>query len=1340
MEALPSLPPGVRGLVQGVLVLEVQALEGVEADEVWVKFYGAQRAEQVKLQCKVIYAIRSPKEVFVGYLEDMKELRVEVVQKGRAIGRAAVDFGPYISTQAEPLQLQGKFPICQEDEIGDVVIAAYTDFETWEEELARTGLAPETSLGEAEKPFPTANFAGNLEIVRIPRSALRRIDRPAPKAENPSKSSSISQSQLIESLQKRGETLRKLMAAREKVPETVQEETSPGKSIPLLPLPTIKHLKLQVQSLTVLDSSLVQSRVLVLDCSIPSLSLQPGLKLSQAAQNRYEGTTPLSIETFHLQHKGGSGNVYVYEHESWHSVNVGNIGGLANSAVTFRMQVEREEVGRGEVRWAAVLAAPGRVYSTVVALKASGLGKGGKAGEVGLLSVRFELLVEAAEKEVLVPLRTAHFPLTQEFPLSQANVSDGVSETEPRPVPLGTAVHPVAYQLFLFLANAYQLDPRPDCTPRNLFLRYKSLFDSEFITTPVLWEWQDSLPFNHTLIVPVLPSDKVITRMSTGRLNIEVWDKYTANENELLGLVALPLGAFVETLKAGSVLGSVYPVIAVDDYRAVHSFQRDRDVGYLRVCMALGTSAQVQRLNDRYQQPKKQKAVLEAAVTVPISRAESAVQTIVAAKAVERPPIQPTPAKLTESLESIGDIAAFLNRKSTETLPPIPPKPETQPIPFSNSPQPSKALQESLDIDKTLAKLSIQLADINLEEALQASDVFSRDCLHREAFISLLESLGLGLSPKELAVVSDYILSVSEMSTFRKIRHCDILSALKIAPKRRMGIKHVFTLKLAELSSCLILGLLPSLSAYLRVQFPLDDGSYESSLLGEAANQSLSLVSTHTCTVYEGQRLEDYMAEGTSGVEVWLCKNEKRSETQVLGKALLPVEEVLELAGSSGQIARTLCLYADQNPHIGSFPADIIGKIRCCVSYSQEKTFESPGTTSEVPWGRRITHETPLSSPSLLTLSVLSASSLHRGLDYYSSQGVDLGPWLQGYVRVSLFHESEELRQRLEDVNTRVVEGRGKLSFQQRFQLEVSLEKEVLDYIRNETAFFELVLKVSGEELIFGALTIPLLPILLNGVSGEFSLLNKYGQHMGNLCLVLSLNKEDIRLGTDFPTQIPPIPSHIDEITKAPTPLLPSEDPPIPTKQANSEEIEPLVKLLLSVETGLRIGSFLFSTEAIYPYLKVIWQGRKVAHSAPAQTTTYPAWDFSHTLEVFEYEELRGKSLVIETAYRLSEEDREVTLGSTEIDLNPLLKLQDISGWYQVLHRSAPAGQLKVRISPLDLKPIFSNSSLLTQKPSRPIDQFLTTRDEDLRALHTAKMQALDQLTVTLQQKYKLAV
>jgi len=349
MEALPSLPPGVRGLVQGVLVLEVQALEGVEADEVWVKFYGAQRAEQVKLQCKVIYAIRSPKEVFVGYLEDMKELRVEVVQKGRAIGRAAVDFGPYISTQAEPLQLQGKFPICQEDEIGDVVIAAYTDFETWEEELARTGLAPETSLGEAEKPFPTANFAGNLEIVRIPRSALRRIDRPAPKAENPSKSSSISQSQLIESLQKRGETLRKLMAAREKVPETAQEETSPGKSIPLLPLPTIKHLKLQVQSLTVLDSSLVQSRILVLDCSIPSLSLQPGLKLSQAAQNRYEGTTPLSIETFHLQHKGGSGNVYVYEHESWHSVNVGNIGGLANSAVSFRMQVEGEEVGRVEV-------------------------------------------------------------------------------------------------------------------------------------------------------------------------------------------------------------------------------------------------------------------------------------------------------------------------------------------------------------------------------------------------------------------------------------------------------------------------------------------------------------------------------------------------------------------------------------------------------------------------------------------------------------------------------------------------------------------------------------------------------------------------------------------------------------------------------------------------------------------------------------------------------------------------------------------------------------------------------------------------------------------------------
>jgi hypothetical protein len=630
----------------------------------------------------------------------------------------------------------------------------------------------------------------------------------------------------------------------------------------------------------------------------------------------------------------------------------------------------------------------------------------------------------------------------------------------------------------------------------------------------------------------------------------------------------------------------------------------------------------------------------------------------------------------------------------------------------------------------------MRLADMDLEAALQVADVFNSESLHREAFISLMDRLKIGLTSDELYCLSDYILRVSDLSTFRKMRHCDILSALKIAQKRKMCVKHIFTVTLEEISSCKILGFLP-VSAYLRVRFPLDDCSYESSLLGQASSQSLSLTSTHSCTVSQGQKLEDYMS--IDGLEIWLCKNEKRSETQVLGKALLPVEEVVELAENGERMTRTLCIYADYNPDIVSFPADIIGKIHCHIVYSEAQTFDPPGTTSEVPWGHRISSEVQIPTSSLLSLSILSASSLQRGLDYYSDQGVNLGPWLQGYVRVSLFHESEELRRRLEDVNTRVVDGKGSLHFQQRFQLEVVLEADVLEYIRKRTAYCELVLKAPEGELVFGALNIPLLPILLSDIRGEFSLQNIYGQHMGTLNIVLSLNKEDIRLGTELPTSIPLTPAHIEEPTKVPTPLPPPQQL-LPVKQADCEKPKPLVKLLIAIEAGLRIGSFLFSAETICPYLKLFWQGREVASSSPAQATTYPSWDFAHIQEVFNYDQLREKSLVVEAAYKPSKEGKEVSLGLTEVDLTPLLQFQDISGWYQVLHREAPAGQLKVRISPLDLESVLTVSNLRTQKPIMAVNPLLANDDEDLMAVHTAKMQALDQLTATLRQKYKLAV
>ena len=608
-------------------------------------------------------------------------------------------------------------------------------------------------------------------------------------------------------------------------------------------------------------------------------------------------------------------------------------------------------------------------------------------------------------------------------------------------------------------------------------------------------------------------------------------------------------------------------------------------------------------------------------------------------------------------------------------------------------------------------------------------DTFNTGHIHREALLSLFERLNLDIPTKELLFFSDYILSTFPESNFRKIRHCDILSALKIPSKhKKSNKKHIFTLQISDLQCCKIMRFFPNLSIYLRIQFPTDTVSYESPLLSQDETQNLGLVSTHSVVVSKEKTVENELEMGGNGLVAWLCKNEKRSETQIIGKAFLPLEEIVDLAGNGGKINRILCIYTDFNPEIGSFPADIIGKIRCNLSYKCEDTYEAPGNASEVPWSRRVVTEVPLVQPSLVTFTVLSVTNLTRGIDYYLSEGAMLSFPLTAYLQISLFHEDSDLKQRLDDLVTRLERGNEELHFQQRFQLEMDLDAAVLDYIKRKSACCEMIVKTNNGELLFGTAIIQLFPMLLSDVDGEFPLLNQYGQYMGSLKLAFSLNKEDRSSGLQ-PSLPPP-----KSIEKQPIPPpLPATPPPV-VLQTPSPPPQSYLKLLISIESGLRIGSFLLMQQPIYPYLKLIWKGKVVACSTPAQATTYPSWDFTHVLEVVSTEEVRDGAVTVEAFHRRGDGE-EGRLGSTAVDLKPLMKTEEISGWYQVLHLEAPAGQLKIRIAAI--QPSHKSTFLPTKKPA---NQLITTDDADLIALHTAKMQALVAATVTLQQKYRLAV
>ena len=1387
-ETMVSLPPGVAGRIHGTLTVQVGdvTLGSIpnRAVTVRVLFFGEDRGTVVRLEDAephiARYAVRSSEELFGKYLRDMQQLYLELAEggEGRVVGRAVVDLAPFLGKNACELAVQGRFPVLshtkKSTKIGEIEVSIQTDFSPpktngTQRNLLGTFQQAEGKVHSDQSPpnaadqlglflsprqdeeIPTGHFPGVAETVKVPKSALKKIDRPTVKIPVLSSDSPSAE------------------------PSDNRQQTPSVLSLPVYrsPLPSIRHLKLVVTTLTVNDPATVKDRSLSLECLLPSPTQEPGVTTQQAAQNKYLPANVISVhhDTITIQHKGGVANVYDFKHESLHKVEIdeGCVGTLANQPIRFKLMLgqrrgKEEEIARGDVMWESLLTAPGFVYPVAIDLMPSALGDMRKprkaaysvrSGALGQLMVRFELLPEARYQPVEVPevrpKAESHRDFEQTKKTESAQLLPNASQTSTIP-----SVR--TYQLYLFIEGAGQLEARADSTARSPFVRYKPFLETEPLTTPVLWDWKESMRFDHMLLVPIAPSEKLIARMKTTRLNLEVWDKKSANENELLGLVPLPLLLFAEALERNAVglPGSIYPLIGVDEYRGITSPAKQRDVGYLRVCLALGSQGQIQRLMERHKAPaakqKQEPKQTPKGHTEEAGTSTADIPFTLAAEPPRKPPVQ-----VSDSMESIGDIAALLNRKanlpaeSPKSVPP--PVPEVKPV-FTREqrvaePPPLNGQQVR---DELLQQLSLERID--LDDELRLVDEFNRGFIHSESFARLLEKLRIGFTRAELSALVDFILSKSEKSTSRQLYHSDILSALELSPKRALNTRHKFEVTFTELTACKIMNMLPDKSVYVRYQFPIDTSTCESALLHKHENQSLDLKSTHYCTVAPGHDLSACIPSTVSGLTVWLCKNQERSETQILGKAVLSSEELLDLARDGGRMSRVLCLYADQNRTINSFYSEIIGKLRCVVRYSQEKTSDLPGVSSasDTAVQRHTITETSLSKEAVLTVFVTAATDLDRGLKYYrDTRGLVLNGGLRTYARVSLFHEMGKAGDELmSELCTKVVPWSESITFSQRFQAELRLTEAVLGYIQTKTALVELV-AVHGEdeELVFGTVCVSLLPLLLNSVKGEFALMNDYGQYMGCILLALSLHKDDIRAGAgvyDPKPEVYSIPANDHEQMQST-----NEEPISVSLTEAASQDSPISKLLITLESGIRIPAPK-SGQPPNPYAVLTWKGEEIATSPPAIRSSNPEWAFSHSLSLYpaDLQSLHTFPLTVALFHKPLDGSREELLGKADIPLSPLLFPggdSDISGWYHATLREAPAGQVKVHISPsIPLSDIYtpSASQALPSSYQRKIasklrdmdDTLSRTHDSDLHALHTEKMQALDTLTAQLNTKF----
>lgn len=551
---------------------------------------------------------------------------------------------------------------------------------------------------EPTKPTPSVDPGYKPGIY--PTSYLSTIPENPPKAHPTKPDLPPTESQEWQRMQEKGDALRERMfnalgglptfGDETLVLDNVKENeaTIANLEIPLDPMavphPTeqttcfsdikeMRYLKLSITTLTILtEKASYLDKHLYLECIIPIPS-----------------QTPANIihDSLKINHKGCLENIFKFSHESMHEINTmqeGIFSKLSAHGIKFKAWISDNkggnvEFGRGEVQWEKVMLASGFQHSAVVEMwkieTAKTVGRGGRMQQpaapqqtspVGRLSITLELLQgdddQRKEPSVAIPSIPAALVTAPQQPVIQ----------QPPP-----QVVVKSYQLYLNIDSASQLFQREDGAGRNVFITYKTFPDFESISTPVQWNYIEKTKIDHKMIFPVTNADAA--KLQAACLVLEVWDKVDPSKDELMGLVKLPLKLFGLALETLSFVNCVYPVTAYDEFRPIHNLRSGKDIGYLRICLAMGTSSQVHRLNLTHtqqgnlpQSPNRQKLPSDQSPQQkPLDqspskndRKEAPIPTSSPDQPVEtREEPKHGMGVSTTSMESIGDIASFLNRK-----------------------------------------------------------------------------------------------------------------------------------------------------------------------------------------------------------------------------------------------------------------------------------------------------------------------------------------------------------------------------------------------------------------------------------------------------------------------------------------------------------------------------------------------------------------------------------------------------------------------------------------------------------------------------------------------------
>ena len=1300
-EIAHSLPPEINGTCHGRMRVQIGKILWLNPDisheniQIRLKFWGEKGPGVILkpsgfqndiLKNEVEYIIRCNQPMFIRYLMDMGCLTLDVTdQTWRLLGTIKINLKLYMKKDYAAakgnlasnfgfsnIDVEGTFPVLTDSDppakLGEVDLVVISIFG---EVTGKFSKAAEANF--PVKPNRQEKYAEDTKIEdnRIANSLLsqacpgeynlKRVvnfkeEKEKPK-ENQSKPSGIAKrfpeehelpkddlksesniSMELENLKAKGERLRKKLEASSKpdllqdlLPQPKEEKSAPlptlseleALSFPYDPTDALKaqvsdkpfsdlsqmtHLKLCISSLTLLVFRKDISPYI--DCSIP-------LPAPEGNRN----------DSFKISHKGAMDDVFQFSHESLHHIVIGDgvFSKLASSFIRFKLCGSDKgkvlDLGKAEVQWEKVLLAQGFNFSADIEVyQEETKAKRTVQKIIGRLSVQLSLIND--------------------------------KQSLPDPKPDSKSPEAKSYLLYLFIDHVTRLQ----ISPLNLFLTYKTFPEPERITTDIFWSYHDSSPISHKMVTAVQGTESIANKLLSAYVIIELWNKLSNTQEDLIGLVKLPLQLFSSYVTSGdSLASSVYPIIAFDEYRPVSNIKTGEDLGYMKVCLAMGSPAQVNRLRQTHEVQVK---VMRDEPPVRLRPEHDREDAVAVEKSVQ---ISEAGAELEDfvshSIESIGDIAAFLNQKNNreqenEASPIRSPKKnaveEIKPLHFEPREfvpvQVPQVIPERTPEDVMCSiKDCLSAEKINLEEELKIADRFNYGYMHKESLSYFFQELRLGLSPKDINTFIDNILSTRPSSTARRVLFTDILSILGLIEPSYT--KHTFTVTISQLFACSVMSRLSQSQAYLKYQFPTEPTYIESDLLEPATSIQVNLKSVHSCTFPMSSSLAECFSDKSEGISVCLCRYGNRGEEKVIGKGLLPIEEVIELEANK-RLNRVICLYGDINEELQIYRSDLIGKVRVCIEYASDYSYQALNSSGELLFEKHTQVDRKIPRNNVLGIMLDSYAELNRGMKYMKSIGIELSNSNRISFELSVFHEDKELSTQYPAVLLATAPVSNSQSINALKYIDLTLSHRALEYFNQNSGLLSLYF----DEELLGTCKVPLLQLLLHSsIKGEYAILNEYGQFMGVVNLTLSFSMEEFQN-----TVNPKKPENIPKVTG------------------------PIAMFNIAVESASNLNTEVDGECPNY-FVEFTWIDGKTHSTNPILRSSCPCWNKTISVAVPTEQSLLEKPLIFSLLHKSNRGT--LKIGEAIVELGMLLVVKNIDGWYHVLSEGKQVGQLKIKIS-----------------------------------------------------------